>query len=124
MTDNSTIFSNSPSTYLRDRSILVSLGVSLLINIILWILLWSKFGYSQDLIPLHFNVVYGIDFVGAARKLYQLPGAGLSILAVNFYLGKWLYEQEKLFSYFFVFVALAAQLMLAVALAPLLILNS
>lgn len=110
--------------YFRDRLILVSFASSLFVNIILWIVLAGKFGLSREPLPLHFSVVYGIDFVGSARKLYQLPGAGLLIFFVNLFLGRGLYDREKLLSYFLGFATLAVQIIFAVAVLALVVLNS
>lgn len=113
-----------PSAFVRDRLVLVSLAAALVVNIILWLAVFGKFGYSRELIPLHFNIVYGIDFVGSARELYELPLSGLLLLGVNFYLGKTLYPREKLFAYFLSFAALLVQILLGIAVLTLLVLNS
>lgn len=107
----------------RDKLVLVSLLGSAVINILLWVLLLSKFGYSQDRLPLHFNVVYGIDFVGSSRQVYQLPAAGLTIFFVNWLLTRSIYPRLKLFGYFLTTVALAVQVILLVAIMSLIFLN-
>ena len=109
--------------YIRDRLILVSLLTSLLLNIILWVTFASKFGWSAERVPLHFNIIYGIDFLGGARKIYQLPATGFVILLANAALGKLLFAREKLLSNFLNFGALLAQVILFFAAMTLLILN-
>lgn len=100
---------------LGDRLILVSLGVGFFVNIVLWATLFSKFGFGREAVPLHFNVVYGIDLVGSSRKLYQLGLIGLLILILNAILAHILYSLHKLFSYFLIFAAASAQVLLLVA---------
>lgn len=113
-------FSNS---YIHDRLILVSLGAGLILNIILWIVIVSKFGLSHEQEALHFNIVYGIDLVGSSRQLYELPAAGLIIFLVNLWLAKLIYERDRLFSYFLAYGSLVAQLILGMGLLSLVILN-
>lgn len=102
---------------------LISAVLSLLLNIILWVVLWSKFGLGSEPIPLHFNIVYGIDFVGRARLVYQLPAAGLLILIVNSTLSNILNKEEKIFGYFLNFAGLLVQVMIFIAGLVLVFLN-
>lgn len=95
-----------------------------MINIILWTILGGKFGFSREQVPLHFNVIYGIDFVGKAYEVYQLPLLGLVILVANFFVGKIVYPREKLFSMFLLYGAATVQVFLAIAVAALVVLNS
>ncbi len=103
----------------RDRLILVSFGVSLAVNIILWIMVAGKFGWSSEPVPLHFNVVYGIDLVGSSRNLYQIPAAGLVIFLVNFWLARAVFSKEKLLVYFLGFGTLVIQAIFLLALIAL-----
>lgn len=110
--------------YFHNRLILVSSIASIVLNIILWGLLAGKFGWSQERIPLHFNVVYGIDFVDKAINVYQLPGSGLFIFVVNAALGRMIFPLQKLFSYFLSLTSVAAELILFIAAIGLLIANA
>ncbi len=101
--------------FLKDRLILVSFLSGLALNIILWIGLLSNFGFAAKPVPLHFNIVFGIDFLGSSRKIYQLPGASLLILVLNFFLAKTIYQSEKLFSYFLSVAAAIIQVLLFLA---------
>ena len=112
------------SEFLRDRLILVSLTSGAVLNIIIWILAISKFGYTQETVPLHYSVVYGIDFVSSSRQIYQLPAAGLVIWLVNAWLGRMVFQEGKIFSYFLIVGSVFGQLILLLALLTLVILNS
>ncbi|MBI4050019.1 MAG: hypothetical protein HY398_01060 [Candidatus Doudnabacteria bacterium] len=102
-------------SFLRDRLIFVSLLIAFFVNIILWAVLLGKFGFAGRSIPLHYNVVSGVDFVNSSRRVYQLPLAGLLIFFVNVFLGRLLYDREKLLGYVLIFAAAAAQGILLVA---------
>jgi len=108
----------------KDRLIFVSVVSGVILNIILWLMLGGKFGWSGERIPLHFNVVYGIDFLGSTREVYQIPLAGLVLLAVNTFLSSKLYSREKIFSYFLSFSAAVLQIILIIAAAALAVLNA
>ena len=111
------------TTILRDRFILISFCGSLLVNIILWVMLIDKFALTREPIPLHFSIVYGIDFVGSSRQIYRLPSAGLFVVLTNFWLGKILYPEHPLFAYFLTAAALVMQLFLLTGAVALMILN-
>lgn len=111
-------------TYLfRERLLLVSTVASLVINIILWLVLFGKFGLGKQPIPLHFNVVYGIDFVGKSYEIYQLPLVGAVIFLINIFLGQPLYKREKMLSRFLGLATLLVQVILAIAVWAILVLN-
>ena len=105
----------SSAGYVSDQLILVSLCLGLLVNIILWIVLAGKFGWQNRSIPLHFNAVYGIDFVAKSRWVYQLPGAGLVIFCVNLVLSHATFQHERIFSYFLTWTAAFVQVFLLAA---------
>ena len=109
---------------LKDRLIFVSLVLAVILNIILWLLLAGKFGFSSYRIPLHFNVVYGIDFLGSSRQIYEIPLAGLAVGLVNSFLAMQIYGREKLLAYFLTFSSLAVQIFLLAGAASLIVLNA
>lgn len=108
----------------KDRLIFVSIILSAILNIILWLILGGKFGWSGEKVPLHFNAVYGIDYLASARQVYQIPLTGLFLLAVNTFLAARISSREKFFSYFFSFGSVAIQLILITAGAVLVVLNA
>lgn len=118
------IASEKQAGFLRDRLVLVSIVVTLITNILLWLLTIGKFSFSEELLPLHFSVVYGIDFVGSSKQIYELPAAALLILAINFGLAKIIYQEARLFSYFLSVAAALTQIVFLVAVILLVILNA
>lgn len=107
----------------KDRLIFVSGIAAAILNIILWLAVGGKFGLSTEKIPLHFNVVYGIDLLGAARQLYLLPLTGGVLLAVNVWLSSILFPREKLYSYFLSVSAALIQGILLIAVVAIIVLN-
>lgn len=101
------------------KFVLLSGLAGVLFNIILWLLALGKFGLSRDIKPLHFSVVYGIDFVGKGREILELPGFGLLVLAVNLWTAKRITKEYRLLSYFLIVGAELVQLILILALIAL-----
>ncbi|KKW28348.1 MAG: hypothetical protein UY73_C0049G0002 [Parcubacteria group bacterium GW2011_GWA2_52_8] len=112
MADLVTFFSRDAK---KDVLVWVSFGGALLGNIILWVVLLSKFGFSREAVPLHFNVVSGIDLVDSARNLYQISSFGFLTLIVNFFLQFLLGAQEKPLRWFLAGATLAVQVLLLIA---------
>lgn len=111
-------------TFRRDRIIFVSLLIAVVANIILWVLVAGKFGYSHERVPLHFNIAYGIDYVGGAKNAFEIPGVGLVVLLTNIFLARLIYGAEKIYSYFLVIAAAVVQIILLLSLVALVILNA
>ena len=112
MVDLVTFFSRDAK---KEVLVWVSFGGALLGNIILWVVLLSKFGFSQESAPLHFSVISGIDLVGSTRNLYQIPSFGLLAILINFFLHFLLGPQEKPLRWFLAAAALAVQVFLLIA---------
>lgn len=109
--------------FFHDRLFLISFGAGLLVNIILWAILFGKFQFSHEAIPLHFNPVYGIDLVGRSTLVYELPATGFVILLVNLFLGRWIYPSNIFFSYLLTMAAASIQILLLVAVLALTAIN-
>lgn len=60
--------------------------VSLLINIITWAIVYFKIKPDSEIVPLHYNIFYGIDIAGKGYFIYLVPAIGLSVLVVNYWL--------------------------------------
>ena len=89
-----------------------SLGLSLIINIIHWAVLYIKLGNLKGTILLHYNVVYGPDLVGGARFAYLFPLIALVFLVVNILLAIFFFRRERLAAYFLNFANIPIQLIL------------
>jgi hypothetical protein len=103
------------NTFLRDPLNYISLGVGLVINIIHWLVIYIKIGFDNSTLLLHYNVVYGSDFVERSFYLYLIPLTALLIYVFNFFLARFFNKKEKLASYFLNFSGIAIQLIFFVA---------
>ena|SRR3989344_6550569 len=63
------------------------LGVSGVINLVLWFLVLTKFPQDNVAAVLHYNIATGIDLIGEGTQITVLPIAGLAVLIGNALLG-------------------------------------
>ena len=57
--------------------------VGLIINSIAWSIIYFKIRPTAEVIPLHYNVFYGVDYAGPGYYAYVIPLVGLLILIIN-----------------------------------------
>jgi len=110
---------NSPAR--RDKTILITLTLAFIINILLWIFLYWQIRKIIDSnpeytnIPLHYNVFFGIDQYGKWYKIFLIPLAGLVIFLINSVTSFIIYSKKNILSYFLTFITLISQIILALA---------
>lgn len=114
---------NSWKSFVSDRLNFFSLGISLLINIIQWLLIYIKIQPGEHNILLHYNIVYGTDLVDRSTYAYIIPGLALAFLILNFTIAFFLYQREKLSSYFLNMSNLIVQTVFFVATIVLILAN-
>ena len=86
--------------------------------------LWRLFSdvIGKDVVPLHYNIHYGVDWTGVWWQLFVLPASGLGILILNTLLALILIKREKMLANVAMFssVILTAFLFLAMVFVVLL----
>jgi hypothetical protein len=114
---------NSWKTFVSDRLIFFSLGVSALINIIQWVVIYIKIKPGSANILLHYNIIYGTDLVDKGVYAYLIPGIALAFLVINILAAYFIYQREKLASYFLSMANLPVQTIFFVATIVLIMAN-
>lgn len=109
--------------YFKNLPILIMNLISLAVNVFIWVWLLWQIGPTSEPIFLHYNILFGVDYIGEWWRVLFLPIFGLLILLVNLVLGWVLYNRDKLFSYLLTVGALLCQLFLLVAACLLVFLN-
>lgn len=89
----------------RNKGIMLSFWLSLVLNIIFWIILLIKFFGEQEYIILRYNIYFGISDLGPWYRILILPAMGLLVIAVNLLLAFYFYFKNSLISYFLSFTA-------------------
>lgn len=77
------------------RPALVVVGISLGVNIILWVLTYKLFPKDTPAAILHYSSGVGIDFIGEGTQIYVLPAIGLGTLIGNAVLGRGLLRASQ-----------------------------
>jgi len=113
----------SKKSFLSEPLNFASFGVSALLIIIHWVILYIKVKPSRGNVLLHFNVVYGADLVGKSLYLYLLPAIALTVIVINAFLTRYFYKREKLASYFVAVATIPVQLVFFIATIVLIIAN-
>jgi len=100
---------------LADRFVQTNLLVGLLINIALWVVLILPVREFTELIPLHYNIYFGIDLLGYWYRIFLMPVLGLVVFTVNLFLTAWFFLKEKTIGYFLIGASTFVQLILLLA---------
>lgn len=59
------------------------MGVSAAVLALLWFVALWRFGVSEDFVPLHYTIYFGLDRFGPKYDLFLFPTLGTVIFAVN-----------------------------------------
>ena len=109
--------------YWTDPVIFFSLVIGMLVNLGMWMAVWRIVEPTGRPIILHYNVYFGVDAIGDWRNVFLMPALAAAILLVNAVLSRFFYYKERLASYLFAGMALAVQLLMAVGLGSVILIN-
>lgn len=109
--------------YFKNLPNLIMIPLALLANIANWIWLLWEIRPQEETIFLHYNILFGVDYVGSWWKVIYLPIAGIVIILFNAFIGLSLFKRDKFFAYILNFISLFCQIFLLIASALLIFLN-
>lgn len=109
--------------YFGDFWMRTILALSLALNIALFVFLYFSVKQSNLPAALHYNVYWGVDYLGETRQLLILPLIGFLTLVFNSVLGFKLWPGNKVLAYYFNSIALTVQIFLAIAGVALYLIN-
>lgn len=102
----------------------VYLAVLLGLNLLNWFAAYAiNKNVSQNLIVLHYNIDFGVNLIGGAKKIYLIPLLGLIIILINFILLAVIHRQSKFIVHLLLSGAILANLFLLAGLASLYLIN-
>ncbi len=110
--------------YLLYKPTFVLFGLSLLMQLVMWIWLLRTIGIHSNTVFLHYTILYGVDLTGPAYRVYALPLVGLGILLVNVIVGWMYFRKDKFISIVLNSVAVICQAFLFIGAALLAFLNT
>lgn len=99
----------------EDRFNIVALATSLLLNLIIWLVLFLKIQPQNTPIVLHYNIYFGIDFLDQWYKIYFIPTLGLVFVMLNLVISFVIYKQERLATQILAGNSLFIQILLVIA---------
>jgi len=85
--------------FFKNKIILWFFFVNLFFLLFNFLYIFLKLRGSDELIPLHYNIYFGVDLIGLKNQIYKIPLMGLIFGVVNYFLGFLIYKQEKYASY-------------------------
>ncbi len=109
--------------YWTDPVIFFSLVLAILANLGIWAALHFTVIATDQPIILHYNVYFGVDSIGDWRNIFVMPAIAILIFLVNLILSRFFYYKERLVSYLFAGMGLLAQLLMAVGVISVIIIN-
>ncbi|OGY79918.1 MAG: hypothetical protein A3B74_01550 [Candidatus Kerfeldbacteria bacterium RIFCSPHIGHO2_02_FULL_42_14] len=90
--------------------------------------LWGFLAYNIHPQPeplfLHYNIFFGVDFIGAWYRIFFLPGFGLGVLLMNAILAFFLLKRDLVLHYLVLSTTLVIQIILIVAGILIVLINS
>ncbi|MFH0951134.1 MAG: hypothetical protein V1765_01535 [bacterium] len=96
----------------------------LLCNLLLWLLSWLVVvNINQELSILHYNIIFGIDYIGNPHSIFWLPALGLIIALVNIIISLWLFQREKLLAQMLMLSTLVFHIFLGLSLYSIYLIN-
>ena len=101
--------------YYQDRFLRMALLLGSLFNSMLWLLLAYHINAFPEIMPLHYNIYYGIDSYGPWHYIFIMPLVGLIILVINFLFSLLVLSREKALSYLLLGSASFAQLIILIS---------
>lgn len=85
-----------------------------ILNLANWIYIASNISPSEQPIPLHYNIYFGIDLIGVWYNMFIIPLSGLVIIILNSWLLKSL-KGNKFYKYLVLAVSSLCQVLLLLA---------
>lgn len=109
--------------YIKNIPNLIMIPLALVLNITNWIWLLWEIRPQEELIFLHYNILFGVDLIGPWWKVLFLPIVGFVIILVNIILGWFLFGKDKFFAHILNFISVFCQIFLLIASLLLIFLN-
>lgn len=109
--------------YIKHLPNLIMIPLGLLLNLASWVWLLSQIKPQTDPIFLHYNILFGVDYIGEWWKVLYLPIVGLFILLINTILGWVLFGKDKFAAQVLNFTSILCQVFILIAAALLVFLN-
>jgi len=99
---------------------------SLIANLFIWFFIYWKFyplHTTAEVFPLHYNIYFGVDFIGKWYEIFIMPLVGFFFIIINFILADIIYLRDKITSYFLTGAGAFIQVLLFLAAYSIIMIN-
>jgi len=96
----------------KDKWTAIPLAAGFILNIMLWLFIYTQVNPRDDLIFLHYNIYFGVDLIGEWYWLYFMPLLGIVIFCTNIVLSVLLKKRDNSIRSFIGFVSIVCQCIL------------
>lgn len=98
--------------------------IAIVVNGVLWLLAWLIVrNIDQATAILHYNILFGIDYIGQPHLIYVVPGLGLVWLIVNTVISFFTFKKDKFLSHLLLGFVEVGHLFLGLALYAIYLIN-
>ncbi|MFH1412627.1 MAG: hypothetical protein ABIG10_01185 [bacterium] len=117
-------FKNRLSDYFSLFYIKVYVIFLLASNLIIWLLTWLiASNIKQETIILHYNIIFGIDYIGSPVNIYWIPAIGSIWLLINLIISFVVMRRDKLLVHLLLSNALVGHVFLGLAIYSIYLIN-
>jgi hypothetical protein len=110
--------------FFKNKVVLWIIASSLALNLANWVTLGIFIKPVDSSIILHYNVYFGVDMVGSWKAVFFLPGIGLLLFFVNFFLALYFYKKiERIACHILLMAGLMTQTSLLIASLSIIFIN-
>ncbi|MFA5127922.1 MAG: hypothetical protein WC457_02895 [Patescibacteria group bacterium] len=101
--------------FFKDPWVFVPLAISALAQVFMWPYIFFNLGTQGGTLFLHYNIIFGVDYVGEWWRILIMPVVGLAFVIINFIAGIYTFNSDKLLSRILTVFTAVLELFLALA---------
>lgn len=96
--------------FLKQKWYLFIFVLNIIINLLIWVFLIWQIKPTNELIPLSYNIYFGIDYLGDWQNIFLGPLIGLIIIFLNYFLAYLIFLKNNFLSYWLICTSLIVQI--------------
>lgn len=112
------------NVFVHDYVVLVALAMTGVLHLATWAIILTKSGYAGSILILHYNIEFGVDYVGQWGALFALPLVGFLFFALDAVVAFLNYQKIKLLSYIMMYTSVVVHIILVTTALLIRFLNS
>ena len=109
--------------YIKSIPNVIMFGLSALLNTATWFWLFWNIRPQEEPVFLHYNILFGVDYIGPWWKMVFLPATGFVILLTNAVLGWLMYQKHAFFAHLANAASVLCQIFILISASLLVFLN-